>query len=209
MVPLALRGKNEIDSTLATGFKSGYRFTPSVANFSGQAPETGFGWNADPISPSAGTRHFFVDQTGVIRSTTAAQASADSPMLTEKEAGAVNLHEKLPHCAQQLHDEAIRCRFCQLWLVPPPPAFAQSAALPPTSPQDERNGSRAWCWYSLDYRLRSILALAFGYIAKKEIRDSNEPIEETAGYGGNRSRMGRYRNADRRDRTDHSRAHVR
>ena len=74
-------GKNEIDGTLATGFKSGYRFTPSAANFSGQAPETGFGWNADPISPSAGTRHFFVDQTGVIRSTTAAQASADSPML--------------------------------------------------------------------------------------------------------------------------------
>jgi len=31
--------------------------------------------------------------------------------------------------------------------------------------------------YSLDYWLRSILALAFGYIAKKEIRDSNEPIE--------------------------------
>ena len=74
-------GKNEIDSTLATGLKNGYRFTPSAANFSGQAPETGFGWNADPISPSAGTRHFFVDQTGVIRSTTAAPANADSPML--------------------------------------------------------------------------------------------------------------------------------
>ena len=74
-------GKNEIDSTLATGLKNGYRFTPSVANFSGQAPETGFGWNADPVSPSSGTRHFFVDQTGVIRSTTAAPANADSPML--------------------------------------------------------------------------------------------------------------------------------
>jgi hypothetical protein len=74
-------GKNVIDSTLATGVKSGYRFTPSVANFSSQAPETSFGWNADPVSPSAGTRHFFVDQTGVIRFTTAAQASADSPIL--------------------------------------------------------------------------------------------------------------------------------
>jgi len=47
-----------------------------------------------------------------------------------------------------------------------------------TSPQDERDGDREpRARDSLDYRLGSILALAFGYIAKKEIRDSNEPIE--------------------------------
>ncbi|SRR5438552_10958094 len=74
-------GKNQIDSTLAIGIKSGYKFMPSTTNFSGQAPETTFGWTADPISPSAGTRHFFVDQSGVIRFTTGAQANADSPVL--------------------------------------------------------------------------------------------------------------------------------
>jgi hypothetical protein len=74
-------GKGQIDGTLARGFKNGYRFTPSAANFSGQAPETTFGWNADPISPSSGTRHFFVDQTGVIRYATTGQANAESSML--------------------------------------------------------------------------------------------------------------------------------
>jgi hypothetical protein len=71
-------GKDQIDGTLALGIKNGYRFTPSTANFSGQAPETAFGWNADPISPSAGTRHFFVDQTGVIRYSTTGQADEKS-----------------------------------------------------------------------------------------------------------------------------------
>jgi len=74
-------GKNQIDPVLAIGIKNGYRFTPSTASFSGQAPETTFGWNADPISPSTGMRHFFVDQSGVIRFTTGAPASADSPIL--------------------------------------------------------------------------------------------------------------------------------
>jgi hypothetical protein len=74
-------GKNQIDGTLAMGFKRGYKFTPGPANFSGQAPETSFAWNADPLSPSTGTRHFFVDQTGVIRFSTGGQANADSPML--------------------------------------------------------------------------------------------------------------------------------
>jgi len=74
-------GKNLIDTTLAIGIKSGYRFTPSTANFSGQAPETTFGWNADPISPATGNRHFFVDQSGVIRFARGAPAGADSPIL--------------------------------------------------------------------------------------------------------------------------------
>ena len=55
---------------------------------------------------------------------------------------------------------------------------AECSATGTTGPQDERNGNREpGAGYSLDYRLGSILALAFGYIAKKEIRDSNEPIE--------------------------------
>jgi len=74
-------GRNEIDSVLAKGLKNGYRFTPHLSNFTGQVPETGFGWNADPVSPSTGTRHFFVDQTGVIHYNMSEQADADSPVL--------------------------------------------------------------------------------------------------------------------------------
>jgi type IV pilus assembly protein PilA len=74
-------GKNQIDDRLALGIKNGYRFTPGTANFSGQTPESSFGWNADPISSATGTRHFFVDQTGVIRYTMAEQANAESSIL--------------------------------------------------------------------------------------------------------------------------------
>ena len=73
---------NLIDPVLAMGTKSGYRFTPHNSSFTRQAPETGFGWNADPISPSTGTRHFFVDETGIIRSNPTEAADADSPPLS-------------------------------------------------------------------------------------------------------------------------------
>jgi len=73
--------KNQLDSALARGVKDGYRFTPHLANFTGQVPETGFGWNADPVSLSMGRRHFFVDQTGVIHYNPSEQADADSPIL--------------------------------------------------------------------------------------------------------------------------------
>ena len=73
---------NQIDGVLALGTKSGYRFTPRNFSFTRQAPETGFGWNADPISPSTGSRHFFVDETGIIRSNPTEAADADSPPLS-------------------------------------------------------------------------------------------------------------------------------
>lgn len=74
-------GNNQIDSTLASGVNSGYQFTPHLSSFTGQVPEAGFGWNADPMSPGMGTRHFFVDQTGVIRFSTAGQADENSEIL--------------------------------------------------------------------------------------------------------------------------------
>ena len=73
--------KNEIDTSLASGFKSGYRFTPHISSFTGQVPETGFGWNADPLSPATGQRHFFVDQSGVIRVSKTGQADENSEIL--------------------------------------------------------------------------------------------------------------------------------
>jgi hypothetical protein len=76
------QGANQINPVLALGTQSGYKFTPHNSSFTRKAPETGFGWNADPISPSSGTRHFFVDQTGIIRSNPTEVADVDSPPLT-------------------------------------------------------------------------------------------------------------------------------
>jgi prepilin-type N-terminal cleavage/methylation domain-containing protein len=70
-----------IDATLAAGNKSGYTFTytPGIA-----APVTNaacpggfatYSFNADPVAAgTTGQRHFFVDQTGVIRFNMAAKA---------------------------------------------------------------------------------------------------------------------------------------
>src|SRR5262249_18765740 len=49
---------NEIDNPLSTGVKSGYSF-PNYAVTG--TPATQFKINADPLTTSSGTRHFFVD----------------------------------------------------------------------------------------------------------------------------------------------------
>lgn len=74
-------GSNKIDTALAKGFKNGYRFTPHISSFTRNPPESGFGWNADPFSPSTGVRHYFVDQTGIIRVSSTEQADETSPPL--------------------------------------------------------------------------------------------------------------------------------
>ena len=60
-----------VDSVLATGTKSGYTFS-----FSGNG--TQYAIQADPVSTSTGQRHFFTDQTLVIRANTSATATANS-----------------------------------------------------------------------------------------------------------------------------------
>lgn len=68
-----------IDSTLASGVKSGYRYiyrTPS-----GQLPVAHYTVNADPVNDRAGRRHFFTDETGIIRSELGRPASSSSPPL--------------------------------------------------------------------------------------------------------------------------------
>jgi type IV pilus assembly protein PilA len=65
-----------IDSVLAAGTKSGYTFS-YTAGTSNQS----YTLIADPQSASTGQRHFFTDQSGVIRYNLSATASsADSPL---------------------------------------------------------------------------------------------------------------------------------
>jgi type IV pilus assembly protein PilA len=66
-----------IDSALVTGKKSGYQFdfAPGTANQS-------YGITADPQSTSTGQRHFYTDQSGVIRVNTAGVASSASTPLS-------------------------------------------------------------------------------------------------------------------------------
>jgi len=60
-----------VDSVLATGTKSGYSFT-----FSGNG--TIYLIQADPVSTSTGQRHFFTDQSLVIRANTSTTANVSS-----------------------------------------------------------------------------------------------------------------------------------
>lgn len=62
-----------LDPTLATGEKQGYRFVIEVT-------AEGSSWfgTATPLDPKAGGRHFFVDDTGVIRYEQGAVAGATS-----------------------------------------------------------------------------------------------------------------------------------
>ncbi len=66
-----------IDSVLAGGGpKSGYNYTTTSTAGSGQ-----FVSNADPVSASTGTRHFYADESGVIRyNSSAAATSASTPI---------------------------------------------------------------------------------------------------------------------------------
>jgi type IV pilus assembly protein PilA len=69
-----------IDSTLASGKRSGYFFTFQSSGLDGTDPS--YQVYADPINPGAtGVRHFFSDQTGVIRASVNTRANAESPPL--------------------------------------------------------------------------------------------------------------------------------
>jgi type IV pilus assembly protein PilA len=64
-----------IDATLASGTKHGYLFSYRPTG-------SGFTINADPVTAgTTGVRHFFMDQTGVIRSEMYRPATANSPPL--------------------------------------------------------------------------------------------------------------------------------
>ena len=71
-------GAGLLDSVLASGVKIGYSFTVSVG---GGSPATQYAVNGDPQSAQTGQRHFYSDQSGVIRYNTSASATAsDNPL---------------------------------------------------------------------------------------------------------------------------------
>jgi type IV pilus assembly protein PilA len=70
-----------IDSVLSAGSKSGYSFTYSVLSQDALGHVTAYAVNADPITSASGTRHFYIDQTAVIRANYTVQAGpSDAPI---------------------------------------------------------------------------------------------------------------------------------
>jgi type IV pilus assembly protein PilA len=63
-----------LDSVLSTGTKSGYTFSFTA----GSPVGTAYSVNADPSSSSTGQRHFYTDQTLVIRANTSTGATSGS-----------------------------------------------------------------------------------------------------------------------------------
>jgi type IV pilus assembly protein PilA len=70
-----------IDPVLGAGAKSGYSFTYTILTQDAQGHVTGYALNADPTTTSTGTRHFYTDQTSVIRANFSASAAATDPSL--------------------------------------------------------------------------------------------------------------------------------
>jgi len=77
-----------IDSVLAGGSKSGFDFktaaagfTPSGCGVTGQPPCSSYTVTGDPQNSQTGTRHFYSDQSGVIRNVIGATATVTDPPL--------------------------------------------------------------------------------------------------------------------------------
>lgn len=70
-----------IDSVLGAGTKSGYTFTYSVLTQDALGHVTGYALNADPLTTSTGTRHFYTDQTSVIRANETVSAGPSDPAI--------------------------------------------------------------------------------------------------------------------------------
>ena len=73
-------GAGLIDSVLASGTKSGYVFAIPAASLTG-TPVTTYAVNGDPQNSQTGQRHFYSDQSGVIRFNVSTAATAtDNPL---------------------------------------------------------------------------------------------------------------------------------
>ena len=65
-----------VDSVLAAGSKTGYFFTYTVIGTDALGHVQDYALNADPQSATTGQRHFYADQTGVIRENQSVAATA-------------------------------------------------------------------------------------------------------------------------------------
>ena len=71
-----------IDVVLGSGLKGGYSFTYSVTATDGNGNVTNYSVNADPIiAGSSGDRHFYSDQSAIIRQNFTASAGPSDPAL--------------------------------------------------------------------------------------------------------------------------------
>lgn len=69
-----------LDEVLTSGTKHGYIFTYAPVDNDGNGLPEAFTINADPTIPgSSGNRHFFIDQSGVVRQKTGAAAGPNDP----------------------------------------------------------------------------------------------------------------------------------
>ncbi len=76
------QGANLIDSPLASGMKSGYKFTYTPLAMDNKGNPRGYTIQADSIGEgTTGQRHFFTDESGVIRSEMGKPANKESPPL--------------------------------------------------------------------------------------------------------------------------------
>jgi type IV pilus assembly protein PilA len=74
-------GAGLLDAVLASAVKSGYVFAVVTGGATGSGPATTYTVTGDPQNSQTGQRHFFSDQSGVIRyNTTAVATAADSPL---------------------------------------------------------------------------------------------------------------------------------
>lgn len=76
-------GAGLIDSVLGAGTKHGYTFAYQRVGSGAIGAGGGYVIHADPVQPgTTGERHFFTDQSGVVRAETGRRANAHSPPIT-------------------------------------------------------------------------------------------------------------------------------
>ncbi len=81
--PASSASSDLIDSVLASGIKSGYRFTYAPGTTDPNGNVESYTITATPVSPgSSGQRSFFTDQSGTIRSTANGTADSTSPPIS-------------------------------------------------------------------------------------------------------------------------------